>query len=37
MTGNWYENKWFIRIKILVISAVYASIGNWIFTRSVAF
>ena len=32
MTGNWYENKWFIRIKILVISAVYASIGNWIFT-----
>ena len=32
MTGNWYENKWFVRIKILVISAVYASIGNWIFT-----
>ena len=33
MTVNWYENKWVVRIKILVISAFYASIGNWIFTK----
>lgn len=32
MTTNWYDNKWVVRIKILVISAFYASIGNWIFT-----
>ncbi|MEA4921489.1 MAG: DUF340 domain-containing protein [Clostridiaceae bacterium] len=32
MTANWYENKWVVRIKVLVISAFYASIGNWIFT-----
>ena len=33
MTANWYENKWVVRIKVLVISAFYASIGNWIFTK----
>lgn len=32
MTANWYENKWIVRIKVLIISAFYASIGNWIFT-----
>lgn len=30
MTTPWYENKWLVRIKILVISSVYAAFGNWI-------
>lgn len=29
---KWYENIWFVRIKVLVISAVYAAFGNWIYT-----
>lgn len=32
MTTNWYNNKWVVTLKVLVISAFYASIGNWIFT-----
>ncbi len=32
MSTPWYNNKWIVRGKILLISAFYASIGNWIFT-----
>ena len=32
MTTKWYDNIWVVRLKVLVISAFYASIGNWIFT-----
>ncbi|MEA4921486.1 MAG: DUF340 domain-containing protein [Clostridiaceae bacterium] len=32
MTTNWYNNKWVVTLKVLVISAFYAAIGNWIFT-----
>ena len=32
MTKNWYENIWFVRLKVLVVSAFFAAFGNWIFT-----
>ena len=32
MKTNWYENIWAVRLKVLVISAFFASFSNWIFT-----
>lgn len=29
---KWYNNIWFVRIKVLVVSAFFAGIGNWIYT-----
>lgn len=29
---KWYNNIWFVRLKVLVVSAFYASIGNWIYS-----
>lgn len=31
-TTNWYNNIWFVRLKVLIVSAFFAAIGNWIFT-----